>query len=158
MNVLLSIKPKYAEKIVKGTKRYEFRRSIFKRNDIEKVYIYSSSPVSKIIASFEIEDILIDSPEQIWKSCQKYAGIAKNDFLAYFNNSDVAYAIKICEVNSFQEPLDPFNIIEDFKPPQSFYYVPSNFIQSLSDVHVTELIKPDISTEPMQGISFMRQL
>ena len=158
MNVLLSVKPKYAEKILKGTKKYEFRRSIFKRNDIEKVYIYSSSPVSKIIASFEIEKILIDSPEKIWKICQKYAGVAKNDFLAYFHNSDVAYAIKIGEVNSFQEPLDPFNIIEDFKPPQSFYYVTPNFIQSLSDFHGTELIKPDFSTESMPGISFMRQL
>ncbi len=64
MNVLLSVKPKYAEKIVEGTKKYEFRRSIFKRNDIEKVYIYSSSPVSKIIASFQIEKILKDSPEK----------------------------------------------------------------------------------------------
>ena len=38
MNVLLSVKPKYAEKIVEGEKKYEFRRAIFKKQDIEKVY------------------------------------------------------------------------------------------------------------------------
>ncbi|MDP2766637.1 MAG: hypothetical protein Q8O41_04180 [Candidatus Methanoperedens sp.] len=157
MNVLLSVKPKYAEKILEGEKKYEFRRAIFRRNDVEKVYIYSSSPVSKIIAGFEIERILKDSPKEIWKKCQKYAGISKKDFFAYFKNSDVAYAIEIGDVDSFQESIDPYNINEDFKPPQSFYYVPTNFLQTLYDVH-TELIKPASSTEFMPEISFMGQL
>ncbi len=157
MNVLLSVKPKYAEKILEGGKKYEFRRSIFRRNDVEKVYIYSSSPVSKIIAVFEIERILKDSPKEIWKQCQKYAGISKKDFFAYFKNSEVAFAIEIGGVDSFHEPIDPF-IIENFKPPQSFYYVPTNFLQNLWDVHNTELIKPAFSAESMPGISFTRQL
>jgi len=55
MNVLLSVKPKYTEKILEGEKKYEFRRAIFKKQNIEKVYIYSSSPVSKIVAAFDIE-------------------------------------------------------------------------------------------------------
>ena len=56
MNVLLSVKPKYAEKIVEGKKKYEFRRAIFQKQNIEKVYIYSSSPVSKIVAAFRSEE------------------------------------------------------------------------------------------------------
>lgn len=156
MNVLLSIKPKYAEKIVKGKKKYEFRRAIFKRDDIERVYIYSSSPVCKIIASFRIEQILEDSPEKIWKLCQKYAGISKKDFFAYFTNSDVAFAIKICDVDGFQEPINPYNINKDFKPPQSFYYVPTNFIQNQFDVYDTELVKPALSVDYLSGLSITR--
>ena len=86
MNVLLSVKPKYAEKIVEGKKKYEFRRAIFKQQNIEKVYIYSSSPVSKIVGAFEIEKILKDSPEKIWTLCQKYAGISKKEFFDYCDN------------------------------------------------------------------------
>ena len=127
MNVLLSVKPKYTEKILEGEKKYEFRRAIFKKQNIEKVYIYSSSPVSKIVAAFDIEKILKDSPENIWTLCQKYGGISKKEFFTYFKNSYVAYAIEIGEVNSFKEPIDPFKIIENFKPPQSFYYLPSTF-------------------------------
>jgi len=127
MNVLLSVKPKYAEKIVEGKKKYEFRRAIFKKQNIEKVYIYSSSPVSKIVAVFEIEKILKDSPEKIWTLCQKYAGISKRDFFDYFKNSETAFAIEIGYVDSFKEHIDPFKIIENFKPPQSFYYLPSTF-------------------------------
>ncbi len=43
MNVLLSIRPKYVEEIIKGNKRYEFRKSIFKKN-VEEVWIYATSP------------------------------------------------------------------------------------------------------------------
>jgi type I restriction enzyme S subunit len=57
MNVLLSIKPKYANQIVKGNKKYEFRKSVFKNRDLEMVYIYSSSPVKRIIGAFAIKMI-----------------------------------------------------------------------------------------------------
>jgi type I restriction enzyme S subunit len=158
MNVLLSVKPEYAEKIIKGKKKYEFRRSIFKRNDIEKIFIYSSSPIRKIIASFEIEKIVNDSPESIWKLCQKYGGISKKDFFVYFKNSESAYAIKICNVFIFQEPIDPYNIIEDFKPPQSFYYLPLDFFQNHLAAIDNELAKTSLSTESVPGISFRGHL
>ncbi len=130
MNVLLSVKPKYAEKIVEGKKKYEFRKAIFKKQDIEKVYIYSSSPVSKIVAAFEIEKILKDSPKKIWALCQKYAGISEKDFFNYFENSKMAFAIEIGFVDSYKKHIDPFEIIENFKPPQSFYYLPFEIQQN----------------------------
>ena len=49
MKVVLSIKPEFANKIFEGTKKYEFRRAIFKNPNIKKVVVYSSSPVKKII-------------------------------------------------------------------------------------------------------------
>lgn len=129
MNVLLSVKPKYAKKILDMEKKYEFRRSIFKRNDIEKVYIYSSSPMSKIIASFEIEKILKDSPERIWELCYEFAGISEKDFFEYFKKSNMAFAIEIENIEVFKKPIDPFNEFNNFKPPQSFYYFDVNVRQ-----------------------------
>jgi hypothetical protein len=52
--VLLSIKPKYVKSIIEGDKRYEFRKTIFKNREINRIYIYSSSPVKKIVGTFEI--------------------------------------------------------------------------------------------------------
>ncbi len=49
MDVLLSIKPKFAEAIIDGRKRYEFRKSKFAKKDINRVYIYSIYPVKKIV-------------------------------------------------------------------------------------------------------------
>ena len=127
MNVLLSVKPKYAEEILSGRKKYEFRKTIFRREDVEKIYIYSSSPVKKIIAIVDIDGILSDSPDKLWKQCHEDAGISENEFFSYFKNSGTGYAIKISNVQEFTIPIDPYTD-EDFRPPQSFYYVPMNFI------------------------------
>ena len=57
MKVLLSIKPQFVEEIFSGKKRFEYRKSIFKRDNIKSVIIYCTMPVGKIVGEFEIEDI-----------------------------------------------------------------------------------------------------
>ena len=46
MKVLLSIKPEFANKIFEGTKRFEFRKSIFKK-EVKTVVVYASSPLQQ---------------------------------------------------------------------------------------------------------------
>ncbi|MHA1410500.1 MAG: hypothetical protein ACTSQY_09400 [Candidatus Odinarchaeia archaeon] len=120
MSVLLSIKPKYCERIKNGQKQYEFRKVIFKK-DVSKVYIYSSSPVKKIIASFDIGTILDDSPTQLWRKCNESSGLTKSEFFGYFGKSSKGYALKIENIEFFN-PINPYEVSEKFTPPQSFYY------------------------------------
>ncbi|KXS46777.1 MULTISPECIES: restriction endonuclease subunit S [Methanohalophilus] len=134
MNVLLSIKPEYVDEILKGKKKFEFRKSIFKRRDITKVFIYSSSPIKKIVASFEIAGIIEDYPKNIWDQCHEYGGIAKNDFFDYFKNSEIGYAIKISHLHEFSEPINPYLLKKDFRPPQSYYYLPLDYFRDYEPV------------------------
>ena len=123
MNVLLSVRPQFAEAIVQRKKKYEVRRVVFKRRDVDRVYIYSTSPVSKIVGSFEVEDVIEDSPEGIWNACHNDLAISEIDFFKYFEGSAIGFAIKIANTLRFDNPLDPHSIIEDFRPPQSFCYL-----------------------------------
>ena len=66
MKVLLAIKEEFASKIFEGSKRYEFRKSIFKDERVKTIVVYVSSPVKKVIGEFEIETVLKDEPENIW--------------------------------------------------------------------------------------------
>lgn len=126
MNVILSIKPEYCEKIKNGEKKFEFRKRIFKRHeDIESVYIYATSPIKKIVASFTFENIIKDSPDNLWEKCKIFAGIEKGKFFDYFGNNKEGFAIKIEKVTSF-DPIDPKSIIPEFTPPQSFQYLNNN--------------------------------
>ena len=84
MKVLLSIKPEFAEKIFDGTKRYEFRRSIFKEENITKVIVYASSPLQQVIGEFEIADIFSLNPKALWKKTKRYSGISEKYFFNYF--------------------------------------------------------------------------
>ncbi len=124
MNVLLSIKPKYVREILKGEKKYEFRRSIFRyREEIEMVYIYSTSPVKKIVGRFTIDEVIEDHPKNLWESFRDFSGIEGEEFFSYFGDAEKGFAIKIENVEVFKEPIDPKVYIPDFVPPQSFRYI-----------------------------------
>ena len=123
MKVLLSIKPQFAEKIFDGTKKFEFRKSIFKNNTIKSIVVYASSPVQMVIGEFEIEDILMENPMTLWEITSNYSGISKEYFDQYFTVRDTAYAIKINKTKRYKKPL---NLKSDFGinfPPQSFMYL-----------------------------------
>jgi type I restriction enzyme S subunit len=122
MNVLLSVKPKYAAKIVKGEKKYEFRKRIFTRKDIEQIYIYSTSLVSKIIGAITIKGILEGSPAKIWGKCSFYSGMTEEEYFCYFKDKENTFAIEIKDVKVFTEIVDPYMIFDKFIPPQSFCY------------------------------------
>ena len=126
MNVLLSIKPKYVEEIKKGNKRYEFRKSLCSeknRDKLEKIFIYCSAPVKKIVARFFVEEILEDHPENLWNKYKDVSGIKEIEFFKYFKNKNSGLAIKMTEIKFFREPIKPEEIIPNFNPPQSFCYV-----------------------------------
>ena len=123
MDVLLSIRPKYADLIMNGEKRYELRKSIFRREDIDKVYIYSTSPIKKVVGSFIIEDIIEEHPKRLWEKCREHSGLTEREFFRYFNGKKRGFAIKIKGLEKFNDPIDPRDIFPNFVPPQSFYYV-----------------------------------
>jgi predicted transcriptional regulator len=121
MNVLLSIKPEFAYKIFEGTKKYEFRKSIFKK-DVDKVVVYASSPVQRIIGEFEIEDILCKEVDLLWQITKQFAGVNKDFYNKYFADKEMAFAIQVGKVRRFQKPkrLSDYDI--DYAP-QSFAYL-----------------------------------
>ncbi len=121
MNVILSIKPKYVKAILSGEKKYEFRKVIFKDKNVEWGYIYSSSPIKKIVGRFIVGEIIKDHPRQIWKICQEKSGMGEDDFFTYFNGWQKGYAIKIEDLETMKL-IDPQDIFMDFVPPQSFCY------------------------------------
>src|SRR4030043_706637 len=122
MNVLLSIKPKYAELIKSGLKKYEFRRKIFKKTGGCKVYIYATSPVKKITGVFDASTIYQGSPYRIWDMFGPYSGISEEEFFRYFKDCGIAYAIEIRQLVIFEEPRDPSDYFFEFNPPQSYRY------------------------------------
>ena len=82
MNLLISIKPEFVNKILANEKLYEFRKSIFKQK-VDKIFIYSTYPVKKIVGYFEASEIICKSPQELWNSFSEVSGISKKDFFKY---------------------------------------------------------------------------
>lgn len=120
--VLLSIKPEFAHKIFDGTKKYEFRKQIFKDSSVKKVIVYSSSPEKKVIGEFKIDSILNDTPSALWIQTKAFSGISRTFYDEYFRGRQNAYAIKVASARMYrkEKTLSDFDIMY---PPQSFAYV-----------------------------------
>lgn len=121
MQILLSIHPRYINSIFSGEKKYEYRKTQF-RQKVSSVVVYATTPVKKIVGEFTCEEILKDSPQNIWEQTKKFSGISQIDFVDYFEHSLFAYAIKIVQPVLYQKvkKLSDLNVL---KAPQSFLYL-----------------------------------
>ena len=121
VTILLSIKPKFVEKILNGEKCFEYRKRI-PEHSIDKLIIYSSSPVCKVVGEAEIEKILFDTPENIWHITKYQSGIGSEFFFEYFKDKKVAYAYKLKNIKKYFPPRK----LSDYglkTAPQSFSYI-----------------------------------
>lgn len=121
MNVILSIKPEFVERIFSGEKKYEYRKILFKQK-VEVVYIYATSPISKIVGQFSVSDIIYDTPEKIWQLTKEQSGISKIFFDSYFKGKKKGVAIEICELLKYETAIPISDIVTQLKAPQSYLY------------------------------------
>lgn len=119
--LILSIKPRYVERILDRSKRVEFRKSRLKSPE-KLVFIYASSPRQEVVGYFRYKTIIEDSPKKIWEKYKEIGGICEDDFFQYYKGKQKAFAIEISEVKTFPIPVKPSEL-ERFTPPQSFQYV-----------------------------------
>lgn len=123
MNVILSIRPNFCKLIFSGQKMYEYRTRVFTRSDIDRVYVYASKPICRIVGYFTIDHVIEDSPSNVWEITHEGSGISKEYFDAYFKGCHTAHAIKIGEVVKLDTPIDPKEVIKNFHALQNFMYV-----------------------------------
>lgn len=122
MRVLMSIKPEFVAKIFRGDKKYEFRRVLFKRTDVESIVIYATHPVSKIVGEVTVDSILVDKPSKIWTRTKRESGISKEYFDSYFSGKELANAICIKSTEQYLTPIS-LSEMNVRRAPQSFCYI-----------------------------------
>lgn len=76
IEAIISIKPQFVDEIMKGNKRFEFRKS-FLKSIPDRCYIYSTKPVGKIVGFFTIKQVLRDEPEKYGKKQVKSQGLQR---------------------------------------------------------------------------------
>ena len=134
---MISLKDEYFNRILDGTKLFEFRR-IFAKN-LEEPFlciIYISSPIKAVRGI-----VCFDKP--IKRSIQDLLELAKEtnypfieSVKRYFKGKKEGYALQVKEVKDFKKPLSLTKLQEvyaNFKPPQSFYCLDNKQFIKLRD-------------------------
>lgn len=118
---LFSIRPQFAQQILCGIKKFEFRTKLCKRN-VTKMIVYATKPIGMIVGEVEIETTISKPVEELWKIVYKDAGISKVEFDQYFCGRTYAYAYKLKNPIFYKQeiPLERFGIS---RAPQSYCYI-----------------------------------
>lgn len=119
--IIISIKPEHVNNILKGVKKYEYRK-IAAKHDISSIIIYETTPIKRIVAEAEIAEVIMLPPEELWQLTREASGISKKFFDKYFSGREIAYAYKLGEIKIFETP----KCLEDYgvkSAPQSFIYI-----------------------------------
>lgn len=131
MDIMLSIKPEFIDKIMTGEKRFEYRRML-PTNPVENVIMYSTYPVSKVVGMFSVKRIISTSPDKLWAITKDKSGISKEYFDRYFKDKLFAHAFEIETVYPYNTPIDVSLFLESGKPPQSFCYINEDKLKELT--------------------------
>jgi predicted transcriptional regulator len=121
---LLPIRPRYADAIVEGRKRVEFRRRPFGRA-VELVVVYASSPVKKVVAILRVSEIAEGHPDEVWERFHTVGAIDRGAFQEYYRGTQRAVAIQFDRVCVLSDPVPLSAIDEGITAPQSYRYLTS---------------------------------
>jgi predicted transcriptional regulator len=122
--VLLSVKPRFCDQILAGSKRVEFRRSWPAGTDIGVMVLYSSSPVQQLVGVAFVDHVEERDDEGLWAlACQFGGGLERDELTGYFHGKKKGYGILINDVKVAPVAVDPKNLFQDFRPPQSYQYL-----------------------------------
>jgi predicted transcriptional regulator len=134
-DLLVSVRPHYAAKILSGEKTVELRRRFPDSGSVgATVFIYSTSPIRALVGRAEIKDVQKLRISDIWKEHSDAACISRKDFCRYFSDVDFGFAIVLGAVKpmtrvSASDLESQFGIV----PPQSYRYVAKNFLSLIAD-------------------------
>lgn len=129
--ILLSIKPRFADLIVDGSKLVELRRTI-PAQPVGTIAIYSSSPIQSIVALADVKETIEANPSKLWTIANNNgSGLTKLELLAYFENKATGFALMLENVRVYAKPVNPRKIFKEFTAPQSFKYLAPKELKKL---------------------------
>lgn len=123
--VLLSVRPRFVDAILAGTKSIELRRTRIHALPGTLVMLYSSSPSRSVQGTAVIERIESGSPEVIWDHSRGRVGVSRQEFTEYFDGASAAFALHLRDIAPLQHPF-PLQLMRSrtgLEPPQSFRYI-----------------------------------
>lgn len=133
--VLMSIRPRFANLILSGSKTVELRRSFMRRAcEGDRVLLYVSSPERRLLGWFEVKTIATDSPCRLWGQVKDRCGLTKKEFNEYYAATKKAVAIFLCNATYLNRPVSLAELrrkLSGFHPPQSFQYLSTPVVEAI---------------------------
>jgi predicted transcriptional regulator len=126
--IVLSLRPRFADAILNGSKTAELRRQRVNAPPGTPVILYSSSPVMAVVGTARIAAIQTSPPDQAWRHYRHRLGLSRDEFNTYLDGSSIACVLELATVQTLDSPLPlhQLRLTATFQPPQSYRYLSAN--------------------------------
>ena len=124
--IVLSLKPRFADAILAGSKTVELRRSEPKIVVPTRALIYATSPVRALVGTCIVTSVKSGQLEALWREFGPRTGVDHQEFLDYFDGVKKGTALTLSDPESLLRPISLTLLRETsqgFRPPQSFAYI-----------------------------------
>ena len=124
--IVLSLKPRFADAILAGSKTVELRRSEPKIVVPTRALLYAMSPVRALVGTCIVTSVQSDQLATLWGEFGPRTGVDHQEFLDYFDGVKKGTALTLSDPESLLRPISLTRLRETshgFRPPQSFAYI-----------------------------------
>jgi predicted transcriptional regulator len=118
--IMLSIKPQYMDKILDGSKKFEFRTLRYPLAN--EIIFYVTAPVGQVVAKAKVNGHLMGRADAVFDSTEGQAGMTREAYQKYYEGRGPVQAFWLGKVVRFPVPMS----LADFglsSPPQCFVWI-----------------------------------
>lgn len=123
--LVLSLKPRFAEAILDGTKTVEVRRVMPRITVPTLALLYASGSVRALVGTCVVRSVARYPADELWQLHGADTALSRTEFNAYLQGRDsgVALLLESPEPLAAPIPLNTLRQAHGFRPPQSLAYV-----------------------------------
>lgn len=134
--LLLSLRPRYAQAILDGTKTIEIRRRPVNATPGTPIILYATSPERAVVGTARLAYLTSWEPDCAWQLYHSAFSLTRYEFDAYLNGAPMAHLLHLTRTQHLNEPLPLRELREDgpFHPPRSFRYLAPSDPSSLREL------------------------
>lgn len=141
--VLLSVRPRFADALLDGTKTVEMRRRAVRLCAGAICLLYASAPTRALTGALAVADVEHGTPDELWDRHGGRTALTRDEYDEYLHGRPTASALLIATVIAFHTPV-PLDELrrrsnKTFVAPQSYRFVDHREFRALLNGQAAEL-------------------
>ncbi len=131
--LVLSLRPRFANSILDGSKSVELRRQRLTTSPGTPVVLYASAPVMAVVGTARVAEVHVEEPDCVWQQFHTDLGLKREEFEQYIAGAAQASALRLTDIDRLCMPVSLTHLrqAQPFSPPQSYRYLTCAALEQL---------------------------
>ena len=141
---LLSVRPRFADALLNGTKTVEIRRRGARLDSGAICLLYASSPVRALVGAIEVDSVHVAPAAELWNQWGPQTALDRAEFDDYLIGSQSPCANAVRSVMRFESPILLAELRRRhhaFVVPQSYRFIGPDELPNLTNGQTVQLAR-----------------